>query len=218
MASYETNRLNVIGRLGDSKIIPIFAFETVEDGMRVCEIIARNNLLVAEITFRTAAASETIKALTKKFPTMLIGAGTILNRIDLEMAVAAGAKFAVAPGCNPTIIKSARELSLPFFPGVATPTDIECANELGAKVMKFFPAEACGGLKMLRAMGAPYRHLDIKFLPTGGITASNLPDYLAVDNVLAVGGTWLAPAELVKGKQWDKIEEIVKEAIAIANT
>jgi 2-dehydro-3-deoxyphosphogluconate aldolase/(4S)-4-hydroxy-2-oxoglutarate aldolase len=218
MGSYEMNRLDVIGRLNDSKIIPIFAFETVEDGAKVCELLFRNNLKVVEITFRTAAASETIKALARKFPDMLIGAGTILNRIDLEMAVAAGAKFAVAPGCNPNIIKSANELRLPFFPGVATPTDIECANELGVKVMKFFPAEACGGVKMLRAMGAPYRHLGIKFLPTGGITASNLPDYLAVDNVLAVGGTWLAPAEMVKAKQWDKIDDLVKEAVAIANT
>ena len=218
MANYETAFNDVIKRLGECKIIPIFAFETVDDGVKVCEIIDKAGLGIAEITFRTAAASDTIRTLSKRFPNVLVGAGTILNRIDLEMAAAAGAKFAVAPGCNPSIIRAASETRLPFFPGVSNPTDIECANELGVKVMKFFPAEACGGVKMLRAMGAPYRHLGIRFIPTGGVTASNVMDYLSLENVVAVGGTWLAPTELVKSKQWDKIENLVKEALAAVNT
>ncbi len=200
-----------------TRIIPVLSVDTVDNGLKVCEILAGNGLSIAEITFRTAAAEETIRQVTGSFPEMLVGAGTILNTGDLERAVGAGAKFAVSPGCNPKVLSYAVDNSIPFVPGVSSATDIETAYGIGARVLKFFPAEAAGGLKLLKSLGAPYRHLGIKFIPLGGINIGNMNDYLALDEVIAIGGTWLAKKDLQNSGHWDVIEKNVREALGTLN-
>jgi len=200
--------------LSKAKIVPVVAVETVESGVKLCSTLRNAGLNCAEITFRTAAAADTIATVSKMFPDMLVGAGTVLNVSDLEKARKAGAKFAVAPGCNPRVVGAAVEASFPFFPGVANPSDIECALELGCRVLKFFPAEALGGVKLLKALIAPYKHLGVKFMPTGGLTLDNVKSYLELKEVIAAGGTWLAKPEDLKAGNWDAIEAIAKETVA----
>lgn len=209
------NASEMTGQLRACRVVPVLAIEKVDDGVRLCEVLCRNGLAVAEITFRTAAAAETIAAVARKFPQMLVGAGTVLNKADLYRAFAAGARFAVAPGFNPVVVSEAVRAGLPFFPGVSCPTHIEQAYELGVTTMKFFPAEAAGGVKMLNAMLAPYKHLGIQFMPTGGINTANMGQYLAIKQVIAVGGTWLgASADIAAGK-WDAIEKVVQETVTL---
>ncbi len=172
-------------------VVPVLVVNEVDTGLKMCEILLANGLPVAEITFRTAAAEPVIQAAAKRFPEMLLGAGTVLNVADLERAMDAGARFAVAPGFNPSMVKAAMARKFDFAPGVCTPGEIECAYELGCRFFKFFPAEAAGGVGMLKAMLAPYRHLGIRFMPTGGITPDNASAYLALPEVACVGGTWL---------------------------
>lgn len=193
------------------KVVPVLVLNDVETGLKMCEVLCENNLPVAEITFRTAAAAEIISAASKRFPQMLIGAGTVLNVADLQRAIDSGAKFAVAPGFNPTVVKAAMERQFDFAPGICTPSEIEQAYELGCRFFKFFPAEAAGSTAMLKSISAPYKHLNIKFMPTGGITPGNAADYLAIGEVACVGGTWL-------GKNipdWDKVAATVREAAAL---
>jgi 2-dehydro-3-deoxyphosphogluconate aldolase/(4S)-4-hydroxy-2-oxoglutarate aldolase len=192
------------------------AVDSVDQGLRICAALSAGGLPAAEITFRTAAAAETIRQASAQFPEMLLGAGTILNEKDLRTSQEAGATFAVAPGCNPRIVAAAQALGLPFLPGVATPTDIESALALGVTLMKFFPAEALGGAKTLKAIAAPYRHLGIQFMPTGGVNLKNLHDYLAIPEVAAVGGTWLATPDLLKNADWDGIAAAARAAAAMA--
>lgn len=205
----------VAEKLKACKVIPVLVVNTVDEGVRICEILYKAGLPSAEITFRTSAAEGTIREVTRRFPDMTAGAGTILNTADLEKAVAAGAKFAVAPGCNPKIMQAAAKLGIPFFPGVCTPSDIETAYENGARVMKFFPAEASGGLPMLKALIGPYKHLGIKFIPLGGIDAANVRKYFELKEVLAAGGSWMVKQEDVTAGKWDLIEKNVKEAAAL---
>ncbi len=193
------------------KVIPVLVLNDVDNGLKMCEVLCENGLPVAEITFRTAAAADIIAAASKRFPEMLIGAGTILNTCDLKRAADAGAKFAVAPGFNPTVVKAAMEMKFDFAPGICTPGEIEQAYELGCRFFKFFPAEAAGSTAMLKAISAPYKHLGIKFMPTGGVTTANAADYLAIPEVACVGGTWL-------GKnipEWDKVAATIREAAAL---
>lgn len=184
-----------VDKLSQYKIIPVLVLNDVESGLKRCEMLLKNGLSVAEITFRTAAAEDVIKAVSREFPEMWLGAGTVLNVRDLHRAFDAGAKFAVAPGFNPAIVKEAQKCGFAFAPGICTPSEIEQAYELGCRFFKFFPAEAAGGIKMLKAISAPYKHLGIKFMPTGGVTIENVADWLAVDVVAAAGGTWLNKAD-----------------------
>ncbi|HCE46287.1 MAG TPA: 2-dehydro-3-deoxyphosphogluconate aldolase [Lentisphaeria bacterium] len=207
----------VAEKLSACRIIPVLVINTVDEGVKICEILYKAGLPSAEITFRTSAAEGTIREVTKRFPDMTAGAGTILNVSDLEKAVAAGAKFAVAPGCNPRIMQAAEKLGIPFFPGVCTPSDIECAYENGARIMKFFPAEASGGIPMLKALIGPYKHLGIKFIPLGGIDASNARKYFELKEVIAAGGSWMVKQEDVTAGKWDLIEKNVREAAALVN-
>ncbi len=200
--------------LAKAKVVPVIAVESVESGVKLCSVLREAGLNCAEITFRTAAAADTIAAVSKMFPDMLVGAGTVLNVADLERARKAGAKFAVAPGCNPKVVAAAVEASFPFFPGVANPSDIECALELGCRVLKFFPAEALGGVKLLKALIAPYKHLGVKFMPTGGLTLDNVKSYLEVKEIVAVGGTWLAKPEDLKAGNWDAIGSVARDTVA----
>lgn len=215
MSSYDEKIDAVAAKLSCLKVVPVLAIEKVEDGLKMCELLDRCGLKIAEITFRTAAAEEIIRQASKKFPDLVIGAGTVLNINDLHRAFNAGASFAVAPGFNPTIVKEAVKNEYPFFPGVSCPTHIEQAYELGVKVMKFFPARAAGGVKMLKAIIPPYRHLGIKLIPTGGITSDNIKNYLELPEVIAAGGTWLGTSADIKAGDWDKIEQLVRDAIKL---
>jgi 2-dehydro-3-deoxyphosphogluconate aldolase/(4S)-4-hydroxy-2-oxoglutarate aldolase len=215
MMTYREKEQDVARRLRACRIVPVLALESVEDGLRLAEVLCRAGLPVAEITFRTAAAEAVIKAVTKEFPQLFVGAGTVLNVVDLHRAFDAGAAFAVAPGFNPTVVREAVACGLPFSPGVSCPTHIEQAVELGPRLLKFFPAEAAGGVKMLNAMIPPYRHLGIEIMPTGGINPGNLASYLAIPQVVAVGGTWLGAAADIKAGRWDEIEKTIREAVAL---
>ena len=194
--------------LAQYKIIPVLVLEDLESGLRRCELLCECGLPVAEITFRTKAAESIIREASRRFPEMFIGAGTILNTADLHRAFDAGAKFAVAPGFNPTVVGEAMQNGYAFAPGICTPSEIEQAYELGCRFFKFFPAEAAGGVKMLKSIAAPYKHLGIKFMPTGGVTIDNAADWLAVPEVSAAGGTWLNKADA----------EGIRKAVALAKS
>ena len=186
-------------------VIPVIAIESPESALPLADALIAGGLPVAEITFRTAAAGEVIATLKKERPELILGAGTILTLENLRLAHEYGAQFGVAPGLNPAIVAEANRLNMPFIPGVLTPSEIEHAMGLGAKVLKFFPAEESGGVAMLKALAAPYRHTGVKFVPTGGVTAANLESYLAQDVVLVVGGTWVAKKEVIAAQDWDTI-------------
>ena len=208
----------MLEKLRKHGVVPVIAVDTPEDGLKLCEALLKGGLPVAEITFRTAAAAETIKAASTHFPELILGAGTVLTTDQLKQAVDAGAKFAVAPGCNPRIIEAAQQTGLFFAPGICTPSDIERALELGCKLLKFFPAEASGGVKMLKALIGPYGHTGVQFCPTGGVTTQNLADYLALPQVAFAGGTWIAAKDAIKAKDWAKIEQAARDAVAIVKS
>lgn len=197
-------------------VVPVVAVDTPDDGLRLCEALCAGGLPVAEITFRTAAAEATIRAAATRFPEMILGAGTVLTVDQLRRAVDAGARFGVAPGTNPTVVEAAVAGRFPFAPGVCTPSDIERACALGVTTLKFFPAEAAGGITMLKALIGPYGHLGLEFCPTGGIDETNMASYLALPQVAVVGGTWIAKKELMKSGQWAAITEIARQALAKA--
>ncbi len=212
--SFSANVEQIVKQLKEVRVVPVLALESVESGIKMAEILDRNGLKCAEVTFRTDAAEEVIREITKRYPDICVGAGTVLNREDLRRAFGAGAVFAVAPGFNPSVVGEAIERGYPFFPGVATPTDVEQAMALGCRTLKFFPAEAAGGTKMLKSIIAPYRHLGVRFIPTGGISTDNLDEYLAIPEVIAVGGTWLGKSTHIAAGQWDLIEQAVSAAVS----
>lgn len=197
-------------------VVPVVAVDSVDEGLRLCEALLAGGLPVAEITFRTSAAEATIREVAKRLPAMILGAGTILTAGQLRQAQEAGARFAVAPGCNPTVIAAAQDCGLPFAPGVCTPSDVERAVEMGCSLLKFFPAETAGGVPMLKALLGPYGHLGISFCPTGGVTTGNLADYLAIPQVAFVGGTWVAKKDLIKAGRWEEITALAAAAVAAA--
>lgn len=194
-------------RLAELRVVPVIAIDDVRAALPLADALIAGGLPIAEITFRTPAAAEVIAALRRERPELLVGAGTVLTRENVAAAKASGAQFAVAPGLNADIVRQAQAVDLPFAPGVATPSDIEGALSLGVRLLKFFPAGALGGPAILRAIAAPYRHTGVEFMPTGGVNADNAADYLALDSVVAVGGTWIAkPDDLVEGR-WDAIRD-----------
>ncbi|MBN2651631.1 MAG: bifunctional 4-hydroxy-2-oxoglutarate aldolase/2-dehydro-3-deoxy-phosphogluconate aldolase [Spirochaetales bacterium] len=195
------------------EIIPVVAFSSVDQALRSAEILERVGFKSIEVTFRTEGAEKFISAIKDKFD-LSLGAGTVLNSVDLKKAYDAGVDFAVAPGLNPRIVNEAKSLGLDFFPGVATPSDIEAGLELGLRTFKFFPAQALGGLTYLSAIAAPYRHLGLKFMATGGITANNCSEYLACDDIYAVGGTWILSDKLLKSGDYKRIEALAVEAVS----
>ena len=193
------------------KIVPVLVLEELDIGLKMCECLCENGLPIAEITFRSEIAEKLIRETVKRFPEMLVGAGTILNLIDLKRAFDAGAKFAVTPGLNAKIVEEAQKCNYHFIPGVCTPSEIEQAYELGCRFLKFYPAEAAGGTTMLKSLIAPYKHLGIKFMPTGGLTIDKAAEYLAIPEVRCIGGTWL-------GKNipdWKKVSETIRKAAEI---
>ncbi len=200
--------LNKISELG---IVPFVKIENADDAIPLGRALLKGELPIAEITFRTKAAEQAIKNLTEKVPEILVGAGTVLTVEQVKKAVGAGSKFIVSPGFNPKVVDHCVKNSIPVTPGISSPTQIEMALEYGLKAVKFFPAEACGGLKLLKAMSAPYG--DMKFIPTGGINADNLLPYLSFNKVLACGGSWMVKADLISAGKFDEITALTKQAM-----
>jgi 2-dehydro-3-deoxyphosphogluconate aldolase/(4S)-4-hydroxy-2-oxoglutarate aldolase len=203
---------NILSQVASHGIVPVIAIEKVEHALPLADALIAGGLPVIEITFRTAAAAEVIRLLAKERPQLLVGAGTVLTSDNLKTAKDCGANFAVAPGLNPDIVRQARDLGLPFAPGVATPSDIELALAAGCTFLKFFPAETLGGVAMLEALSAPYQHTGAKFMPTGGVSPANLESYLRVKTVATVGGTWVAKKEDFAAGQWAAITERCRAA------
>lgn len=197
-----------ISRIG---IVPVIALEDAKDAAPLAKALQRGGIGCAEVTFRTKAAQEAIRIMTKECPEMLVGAGTVLNAQQVDQAVEAGAKFIVSPGLNPATVSYCVEKKIPILPGTANPSDIEAALSLGLDTVKFFPAEAAGGIKMIKAMSAPYGN--VKFMPTGGINADNLKEYLDFEKVIACGGSWMVKKDLIKAGKFEEIERLTAEAV-----
>ena len=192
-------------------IIPVVVIDDAKDAVPLAKALCEGGLPVAEVTFRTDAAEEAIRLMAEAFPNMLVGAGTVLTTEQVDRAVAAGSKFIVSPGLNPKVVKYCQEKNVPITPGTAKPTDIEMALELGLDVVKFFPAEQNGGLPMIKAMAAPYTK--VKFMPTGGISPKNLKSYLDFDKIIACGGSWMVPKDLVAAGDFEAIKNLTREAV-----
>ncbi len=192
-------------------IVPVVVINDEKDAVPLAKALCAGGLPCAEVTFRTAAAAGAIRAMTEAFPNMCVGAGTVLNAEQVDAAVAAGAKFIVSPGLNPNTVKYCIEKNVPITPGTSSPSDIEAAIELGLDVVKFFPAEQSGGLAKIKAMAAPY--VNMKFMPTGGINAKNITSYLDFPKIIACGGSWMVPGDLISAGEWDKIEQLTREAV-----
>lgn len=195
----------IFSRIAQLGVVPVVSIETVGAAIPLADALLEGGLPVVEITFRTAAAAEVIRRIAKERPKVIVGAGTVLTSANLEAEKASGAAFAVAPGLNPEIVKRAQAIGLPFVPGIATPTDIELGMSLGCEYLKFFPAEALGGVGMLEALSAPYKHTGLRFMPTGGVNAMNLETYLKLETVMAAGGTWIAKKEDLENGKWDTV-------------
>lgn len=194
-------------------VVPVVVLEDVKDAIPLAEALVEGGLPCAEVTFRTEAAEESIRLMAEQFPDMLVGAGTVLTKEQVDAAAAAGAKFIVSPGFDPEIVDYCLEKEIPVYPGCVSPSEVAQAVKRGLKVVKFFPAEPAGGLPMIKAMAAPY--VGLKFMPTGGINAKNLEEYLSCDKIICCGGSWMVKGELVKAGEFDKIRELVKEAVEI---
>lgn len=202
-------------RLSGIGIVPVLVLKSETDALKLCEILLRHGFGGAEITFRTPEAADVISSIATRFPELYLGAGTILNVSDLHRAFDCGAKFAVAPGLNPHIVRAAIECGYPFVPGICTPSEIAYACDLGCRLLKFFPAEQAGGIPMLKASAAPFRQFDLKFMPTGGITENNAAAYLALDCVCATGGTFFCKESDLAAGNWAEIEKKTAAAEAI---
>lgn len=200
---------DVVTRLGRARVVPVASLDDGDQAEATARALQRGGLDCIEITFRTAAAAEALRR-ARAVDGMLVGAGTVLSPEQAAVAADAGADFAVAPGTNPAVVEACRALGLPFFPGVATPSEIETARTLGRTTLKLFPAAQVGGVGFLRAVSATYP--DVRFLPTGGIGADTVADYLAVPSVLAVGGSWLVRPELLRAGRFDEVERLAREA------
>ena len=202
---------NMMSELYSIGLIPVIKIENADDAVPLAKALIDGGLPAAEITFRTDCAAEAIKNITEAYPEMLVGAGTVLTCEQVDAAIAAGSKFLVSPGLNPKVTAYALSKGIPMLPGCSNPSDIEAAIELGLTTVKFFPAEAAGGLNMLKAMAAPYGKLN--FMPTGGINADNLLNYLNFNKIVACGGSFMVKDELVKEKKWDEITALTRNAV-----
>jgi len=200
-------------RLGELALVPVIEIEQAEHAAPLGQALLAGGLPCVEITFRTAAAEEAIRRIASACPEIVAGAGTVLSVDQAQRAVRAGARFIVSPGFNPQVVEWCLEQAVPVTPGVATPTEIEMALDKGLTILKFFPAEALGGIATLKAIAAPYKA--VKFIPTGGINPQNLADYLKLPMVHACGGSWLAPAKLISAGAFDEITRLTQEAVAI---
>ena len=195
------------------KIVPVIALDNAADAVPLGAALRKSGIPVAEITFRSPAAAEAIRRLRDADPDILIAAGTVLNAAQAKAAQQAGADFIVSPGFNPNTVKACQDMDIPITPGINNPTAIEAALEHGIDTVKYFPAEASGGIPMLKALLAPYAML--KIMPTGGINAKNIRDYLAIKNVIACGGSWMVEKSLLAAQNWAEVERLGKEAVVL---
>lgn len=195
-------------------VVPVVVLNDAKDAVPLAEALVKGGLPCAEVTFRTEAAEESIRRMSEKYPEMLVGAGTVLTTEQVDRAVGAGAKFIVSPGFDPEIVDYCLEKNIPVFPGCISPSEVAQAVKRGLKVVKFFPAEQAGGLPMLKAMAAPYPML--KFMPTGGISAKNLKEYLGFEKIICCGGSWMVKGDLIKNGEFDRIAEMTREAVELA--
>lgn len=203
----------ILEELSEYGVVPVVVLNRTEDAAPLAKALCEGGLKCAEVTFRTDAAEESIKIMTKAYPDMLVGAGTVLTIDQVDRAVAAGAKFIVSPGFDPEIVDYCISKNIVVVPGCITPSEVAQGVKRGLEVLKFFPAEQAGGVAMLKAMAAPYT--SVKFMPTGGISAKNLADYLAFSKIVAVGGSWMVKADLINAGDFDKITEMTKEAVEL---
>ncbi len=203
------------GRLAHFRVVPVVSIQAAADAPGLAGALAAGGLPVAEITFRTDAAAEAIAAIRSAHPEVLVGAGTVLDVGTVDRALDAGAEFIVAPGFNPRVVDHCITRGVAVIPGVVTPTEIEAALARGLSLVKFFPAEAVGGTRYLKAVAAPYR--SVRFMPTGGVSPANLAEYLALPSVTACGGSWIATAEAIAANRWDEISRLAAEAVTIAS-
>ena len=195
-------------------IVPVVVLEEVAQALPVAQALLAGGINVMEITFRTAAAKESIATVAREMPEMMVGAGTVVNLRQLEEAAQAGAQFIVSPGSSAELIKASLERQLAIVPGVATPSEIMIGLELGLKVFKFFPAETYGGLKAIKALSGPFPQ--IRFIPTGGIRQDNAGEYLKSPGIIAVGGSWMVSADLIRAGRFDEITERSRMAVELA--
>jgi 2-dehydro-3-deoxyphosphogluconate aldolase/(4S)-4-hydroxy-2-oxoglutarate aldolase len=201
--------------LHQAGVIAVLMIDRAEDAVPLARALFEGGIRGIELTLRSESALESLRRIRAEVPEMIIGAGTILSQKQAHEAKEAGASFGVAPGMNPRVVAEAQRLGLPFAPGVCTPTDIELALEAGCKVLKFFPSEPCGGLPYLRTIAAPFMHLGVQFIPLGGVGAANAALYLQEPSVLALGGSWLAPKNLISQGDWPEITRLASEATTI---
>lgn len=205
--------MDMIEKLSLAGIVPVIKVEDAADAVPLCRALADGGLPVAEITFRSDAAEEAIQSVHRELPDVILGAGTVLTAEQVDRAVAAGATYIVSPGINAEVVRHCQKVGVPIVPGCANPSDIELALSLGLTTVKFFPAEALGGLSLIKAMSAPYGN--VRFLPTGGIGESNLLEYLAFNKIVACGGSWMVDQKAVAAKDWKKIETLTRSAVAL---
>ena len=203
----------VLEKLGKIGIVPVVVLDDAKDAENLGRALMEGGLPCAEVAFRTAAAEESIRILSEKFPEMIVGAGTVLTIEQVDRAVKAGAKFIVSPGTNPKVVDYCVKNNIPITPGTCTPSNVETALEFGLDVVKFFPAEPSGGLNFIKAIAAPY--VGVKFMPTGGINAKNVRDYLAYDRIIACGGSWMVTKDLIKAGDFEQIKKLTAEAAEI---
>lgn len=203
----------IIKKIQKIGIIPVVVLNDVKDALPLGKALMEGGLPCAEVTFRTDAAEESIRQMSAAYPELLVGAGTVLTTEQVDRAVNAGASFIVSPGLNPKVVKYCQAKDIPVLPGVVTPGEIEQAMELGLNVVKFFPAEPSGGLEMIKAVGAAYTKL--KFMPTGGINAKNVKEYLKSDKILACGGSWMVKGQLISEGKYDEIIAMCRKAAEI---
>ncbi len=203
----------IIEVLQISPIVPVVVVEDIKDAVPLAQSLIEGGIPIIEVTLRSSCALEAIELIAKNVPKMHVGAGTILNSTQLEQAQNRGAEFLISPGLTIKLLEHAKKKDMPLIPGVSSSSEVMQALELGYNALKFFPAEYCGGVKLLNAFNGPFK--GVKFCPTGGISADNMRSYLNLENVLCVGGSWLTPKNLIQNKEWDKITEICKRSLAL---
>ena len=203
----------MIEKLSMAGIVPVIKVESADDAVPLCRALSDGGLPVAEITFRSAAAEEAIRRVHRELPDVILGAGTVLTCEQADRAVAAGATYIVSPGLNAEVVKHCQQVGVPIVPGCSNPSDIELALSLGLTTVKFFPAEALGGLALIKAMSAPYGN--VRFLPTGGVNEKNLLDYLGFSKVVACGGSWMVDQKAIEQKDWSRIESLTRSAVQL---
>lgn len=198
-----------------SPVIPVIVIDNIKHAVGLADALVKGGIRVLEITMRTPAALEAISVINKEVEGAIVGAGTVTDSRKMDSALKAGARFIISPGLTTQLAKAAATIQIPFIPGAMTPSDVMAAMEQGLTELKFFPAQSAGGISMLKALSGPFP--DIRFCPTGGITLTTAPEFLALSNVVCVGGTWLTPAKAVKEENWNAITELAHQANLLSN-